>query len=369
MTRDTPAARFLNHPLALLPSHRNLVLYPDDTGVRSGSGRQEAGLVGNIAVVPVLGCLVHGASFGFCGMAETPYAAIRSAFAEALDATDVSAIALHIDSPGGEVSGCFDLADAIYAARGIKPIWAICDEMACSAAYALASAADRILVPRTGVVGSIGVIAFHADVTRALDTAGIKVTTLQFGARKADGAPTTPMTNAARQRMQSDVDAMGELFVATVARNRGLRASDVRDTEAGTFLGRDAVRAGLADAVMAPDDAFLALMDAATERPAAGSSGRAAQRQGSSQATKKVSAMPATRDFSHLRAAAQQLAPVTPKSKPRTLGERHRALLRARGENVPDPIDAPPEQPARRKGTAPKLGERVAAIHKKIGRT
>ena len=369
MTREVPAPRFLNRPLALLPSYRSLVLYPDDTGSRTTSSGQGAGLVGNIAVISVSGCLVHGAGYGFSGMAETPYAVIRSAFAAALDADDVDAIALHIDSPGGEVSGCADLADAIYAARGIKPVHAIVDDLAASAAYWIASAADRIVVSRTGMVGSIGVIAFHTDITRALDSAGITVTTLQYGARKSDGAATTPMTSAARQRMQADIDSLGDLFTQTVARNRGIRARDVRGFEAGTFLGRDAVRAGLADAVMSPDEGFLQLMDAATERPAARSTARAAQRRDTPKtAKKKASTMAATNDFTHLRAAAQHPAPATSTPKARTLGERHRALLRAKGETIAEPVDALPEQPLRRKDAASSLGERVAKLHKRIGR-
>ncbi|TOL42864.1 serine peptidase, partial [Vibrio parahaemolyticus] len=70
-------------------------------------------------------------------------------------------ICLDIDSPGGEVAGCFDLVDLIYELRGKKPIYAILSENAYSAAYAIASAADKIYVPRTGGVGSVGVIVIH----------------------------------------------------------------------------------------------------------------------------------------------------------------------------------------------------------------
>lgn len=363
MTREVPAPRFLNRPLALLPSYRSLVLYPDDTGNRTNSAGQSAGLVGGVSVIPITGCLVHGAGYGF-GWGETPYGAIRTAFAAALDDPDVAAIALHIDSPGGEVSGCADLADAIFAARGIKPVHAIVDDLAASAAYWIASAADRIVLSRTGTVGSVGVICFHTDISRALDSAGITVTTLQYGARKSDGALTTPMTTAARQRMQADIDSLGDLFTQTVARNRGIRARDVRGFEAGTFLGRDAVRAGLADAVMSPDEGFLELMDAATERPATRSPARAAHRHDTPKTIKKkVPTMAAANDFTHLRAAAQHSAP-----KARTLGERHRALLRAKGETIAEPVDALPEQPLRRKGATSSLGERVAKLHKRIGR-
>jgi ClpP class serine protease len=77
----------------------------------------------------------------------TGYDGIRQAFLTAMEDPDISGICLDIDSPGGEVAGCFDLVDVIYGARGKKPIHAILTESAYSAAYAIASAADRISVP------------------------------------------------------------------------------------------------------------------------------------------------------------------------------------------------------------------------------
>jgi ClpP class serine protease len=138
---------------------------------------------------------------------------------------------------------------------------AIVDENAYSAAYALASAADQIFVPKTGGVGSIGVITMHVDVTKALEEMGIKVTTVQYGSRKSDSYPTTPLSEEARARIQQDIDTMGELFVETVARNRGIAAEKVRATEAGCFLGAAGVEQGLADGVMSPDEALLSLIE------------------------------------------------------------------------------------------------------------
>lgn len=217
----------------------------------------QAGVGGGIAVVPVQGVLTHDEC---CWWGMTGYGEIRAMVAEAVASADVRAIVLHIDSPGGTVAGCFDLVDALVALRGTKPIWAIVDEMAASAAYAIASAADRILVPRTGLVGSIGVVAMHTDVSAMLDQAGIKVTTVQYGARKTDSYPTTPLSDEARVRMQAEVDAMGELFVAIVATNRKLDPDRVRATEAATFLGPQGVELGLADQVASADDAFLSLL-------------------------------------------------------------------------------------------------------------
>jgi signal peptide peptidase SppA len=217
-------------------------------------------MAGPVAVIPVHGTLVqkNGKLRPYSGM--TGYDGIRQSFLTALEDPAVEAIVLDVDSPGGEVAGCFDLVDTIHGARGEKPIHAILSESAYSAAYAIASAADRIVVPRTGGVGSIGVICMHVDWSQALDKAGLKVTFIQYGDRKADGHPELPLSKEAFQRFQADINTMGELFVETVARNRSIAASVVRDTEAATYLGSAGVELGLADAVAAPDAAFKALL-------------------------------------------------------------------------------------------------------------
>lgn len=217
-------------------------------------------MLGPVAVVEISGTLVQklGCLRPYSGM--TGYDGIRQNFLTALDNPNVEAIALVIDSPGGEVAGCFDLVDQIYSLRGSKPIWAILDESAYSAAYAIASAADRIIVPRTGGVGSIGVIAAHVDLSQALTAAGVKVTFITYGDFKADGHAELPLSADALARFQADIDMMGELFVETVARNRNISAATVRDTQAACFMGSKGVPLGLADEVAAPDAAFRALI-------------------------------------------------------------------------------------------------------------
>ena len=264
------AARLINRPMALEPSTAALLFgmlrSPDEerkvtallTSVNSADVRRSYEVQQGVAVIEIQGCLMHGAEDWWWSY-STSYGSLRTAIGSALADETVRAIALHIDSPGGSVAGCYDLADDLFAARGGKPIWAILDEVAYSAAYCLASAADRILVPRTGGTGSIGVIAQHVSIVDMLDKAGIAVSTFQFGARKADSYPTSRMTDAAAATIQADIDTLGEMFIDTVARNRGLAASDVRAMQAGLFLGKAGVTAGLADAVSSPDDAFLAL--------------------------------------------------------------------------------------------------------------
>lgn len=271
--------RFINTPLALWPGHsavlmemlrspgdfvHSLVEVPREAQMAQAlevraERMRPYDLVDGVAIVPVQGILVHGCTWW--GWNETDYGSIGEMMLAALEDSEVRAIALHVNSPGGEVAGCFDLAETIYAMRGAKPIWAILDESAFSAAYALACCADRIIVPRTGGTGSIGVISMHVDITAALEKFGIKVTTIQFGDRKSDSYPTTPLSDTARERFQSDVDLMGEMFVDLVARNRGLAASKVRATQAGCFLGQAGVTEGLADEVLSPDEAFVSLRE------------------------------------------------------------------------------------------------------------
>ncbi|WP_317201475.1 S49 family peptidase [Janthinobacterium sp.] len=279
------AQRLFNTPLAIAPGKAEVIMaaladrlgigqisrvgptpmaydeHEDDVYVAEGRNpRAGYDVVAGVAIIAVCGTLVQklGTLRPYSGMSG--YDGIRQNFMTALTDPKVKAIMLDIDSPGGEVAGCFDLVDAIYRARGKKPIWSILNESAYSAAYAIASAADRIIVPRTGGVGSIGVIWMHMDWSKALTGAGFKVTFVTFGDTKADGHPEIPLSPEALARFQGQIDAMGELFVSTVARNRSIPAKSVRETQAATYLGADGVSQGLADAVMPPDAAFRALL-------------------------------------------------------------------------------------------------------------
>jgi ClpP class serine protease len=161
-------------------------------------------------------------------------------------------VALEIDSFGGEVAGVFDLADQIRALRRDKPVWAFVAEHAFSAGYALASQADRILVPRTGAVGSIGVVVMHADLSGQLDQDGVRVTMIHSGAHKVEGNPYEPLPETVRDDIQREIDVLRFLFAETVAAGRAGRLGQEAAlvTEAATYRGADAVSAGLADEVV-----------------------------------------------------------------------------------------------------------------------
>jgi signal peptide peptidase SppA len=236
------------------------VIAGDSFGGPRDSDRRGYEVIAGVAVIPVQGTLVQklGTLRPFSGM--TGYDGIRANLSMALEDDAVRAIVFDIDSPGGEVAGLFDLVDAMYDSRGTKQIDAILSESAYSAGYAIASACDKIYVPRTGGTGSVGVICMHVDFSKALTAAGIAVTMIHYGDRKADGHSEIPLTKEALSRFQADIDSMGELFVDTVARNRGMKASAVRATQATTYLGTAGVEIGFADAVMAPDKAFQSLL-------------------------------------------------------------------------------------------------------------
>lgn len=217
-------------------------------------------LVDGVAVVDISGTLVHRNGYLRPSSGMLGYDGIRQTWINALEDSAVRAIAAVCNSPGGEASGCFDLCDFIADHRGAKPTVAILDDIAFSACYAIASACDQIVVPRTGGTGSVGVVAMHADWSKRLAAEGVKVTIFQYGDRKADGNEYFPLSPEARERFQADIDELGRIFVDTVARNRGMTTAAVRKTQAATYLGAAGVEVGFADAVAAPDEAFQSLL-------------------------------------------------------------------------------------------------------------
>jgi signal peptide peptidase SppA len=222
---------------------------------------------GKVAVIPIHGTLVRRTSGIEAESGLASYTGIAAQLDAALASPEIAAILLDIDSPGGESGGVFDLADRIRAASEVKPVWAVANDMAFSAAYALASAATRVFVARTGGVGSIGVIAMHVDQSVKDAQDGVRYTAVFAGERKNDLNPHEPISNEAHAVLKAEVDRIYDLFVETVARHRGLDADAVRATEAGLFFGPDAVASGLADAVGSLDDALTQLTQSLSPLP------------------------------------------------------------------------------------------------------
>ncbi|MFP3016814.1 MAG: S49 family peptidase [Wolbachia sp.] len=202
-----------------------------------------------IAIIRIYGVLTKKTEAFDHILDMTSYENIYEEIESALEDKSIETILLDIDSPGGEVNGVFDLADFIYESRAKKRIIAIANDDAYSAAYAIASSAEKVLVSRTSGVGSIGVIASHIDQSRFDERQGVKYTTIFAGSRKNDLNPHEPMTSESLESLQKEVDRLYEMFVQLIARNRGLSIEKIRSTEAGLYFGEKAVEIGLADGV------------------------------------------------------------------------------------------------------------------------
>ncbi|OMH31953.1 S49 family peptidase [Motiliproteus sp. MSK22-1] len=202
-----------------------------------------------VAVLPVSGTLVHKHGYlnPYSGM--TGYDGIIARGSEAFADLDVKGVLLDMDTPGGEVAGCFDTARTLrkLADAAGKPLWSLCYDMNCSAGMALASAAHRRLITQTGVAGSVGVIMAHASYEKHLQEEGVNVTLIHSGAHKADGNPYEDLPPDVLARFQSGTDALRADFASLVAEMTGLSVEAVLATEAACYRGQEAIDIGLAD--------------------------------------------------------------------------------------------------------------------------
>jgi signal peptide peptidase SppA len=259
--------RVFGTPLMVDPRYANVVadvlLDKMATGharAWSGEGRDRRPyqVVEGIAIVPVLGGLVARAHGMDAMSGLTDYGAIEDMMMEAATDPGVVGIMLDIDSPGGEASGPFELADFIREeVRGLKPVWAVAQYQACSAAYAIGSAAERLYVAPSGDVGSIGVVMLHRDQSNAEQTIGLKYTYIFAGKGKIWGNPHEPLAAEAEAEFQSLVDDTYEQFVALVTKGRRKLSSDrIRENGARIFNAANAVAQGYADKVGVMRDAL-----------------------------------------------------------------------------------------------------------------
>lgn len=255
------AAAVLNQPLMVQPAigealvggylegkvtSADSVLKADRFEVAGESGETVGVAQTMIGVINLSGAMVNRPMPGASGPGPVSYAAVRDAFDELLEDDAVTSIILRLDTPGGMASGCFDLVDHIYQARGRKPVYALVDDHAYSAGFALATACDEIWVSRTGGVGSVGVVCYHYDWSGNNAQIGLKVTPLFAGDRKIDFNPNFPLSEEAQAAAMADLEGMRTLFVDAVARNLGMDSAVVLATQAGCYRGQAAVDIGFA---------------------------------------------------------------------------------------------------------------------------
>lgn len=140
--------------------------------------------------------------------------------------------------------------------RGRKPIVAVADSLAASAAYWIASQADEVVATPSALVGSVGVVAAHVDESRVLEGSGLRVSLIHYGERKVDGASSAPLSDRARADIQRRVDTFGEACVSDVAAGRGVPVATVRERygRGGVLVARDALAAGVVDRIATLED-------------------------------------------------------------------------------------------------------------------
>lgn len=202
-----------------------------------------------VAEIPLQGTMFRHADLLSAISGGVSYATLRKDLQTALEDPSVTAIMFNVDSPGGEVNGCAELAEAIYAARAVKPIGAYVGGQGCSAAYWLASAADKIYCASTAQLGSIGICATFTDDSKAQEAAGKK--TVQIVSTQSPDKNVDPTTDAGRVLTQSRLDAVAQVFIGDVARHRGVTDAKVATKfgRGGVLIGAEAVQAGMADEV------------------------------------------------------------------------------------------------------------------------
>lgn len=219
---------------------------------------------GSVAVVPIRGVIAHRMNALDASSGGTSCEAIQAMLQQAF-ASDAATIVLDVDSPGGTVAGCTELAQWAYTAKGKsnKRVIAVCNSLMASAGYWLpASFADEIISTPSGDAGSIGVFSVHRDLTEHLAKEGIKVKLIKAGKFKAEGNPFEPLSEEAEARLQARVDEAYAQFVKDVARGRGVSVADVRSNygEGRLLSAKEAKASGLIDQIGTMDETLSRLV-------------------------------------------------------------------------------------------------------------
>jgi signal peptide peptidase SppA len=230
--------------------------YDDRSGRWKGYRKTKAG----VAILPIVGELVARGGWIGASSGVTSYEGLRQVLKAVRDDADVRAVVLDIDSPGGMVTGMFETAALVKALADAKPVIAVSNPLAASAAYGLASQASSIIAVPDSAVGSIGVLYVHADRSMQVAMDGIRVSIIQAGDQKTAGSSLSPLSDAMRADIQGQINRIYGRFVDLVVAGRpNLTRQQVLDTQARVYSADDAVAAGLADDVGTFDDVVAAV--------------------------------------------------------------------------------------------------------------
>ena len=248
------------------PSDETLFQVNTDRVLRDTRKQMAAASTGTgIAVLPLYGVVTQRGNMvdDISGPGSTSTQQFTSVLRQMLADDTVGQILIDIDSPGGSVYGVAELASEIVKARAEKPVIAVANSLAASAAYWIGCSASEFYVTPGGEVGSIGVWQAHFDYSKSLEEEGVKPTLISAGKFKVEGNPYAPLDEQAQAFMQSRVDDYYNAFIEAVALGRSVSTSDVRSGMGeGRVLGADAaLAAGMVDGIATFDD-VLAKMQA-----------------------------------------------------------------------------------------------------------
>ncbi len=187
---------------------------------------------------------------------------IREMLTELAEDDSVAAIMLHVDSPGGSVSGTKELGDLIKQIdTAVKPVFGFGEDLVASAAFWAISQTRMVIVNEMAEIGSIGVVAAVTDLSEMAAMQGIKVHVVSSGGIKGAFIPGTKVTDEMLQDLQSRIDDITGFFVEAVATGRGLTETEVRKLADGrVHSAKDALKLGLVDRIVASRDEALALI-------------------------------------------------------------------------------------------------------------
>jgi capsid assembly protease len=208
-----------------------------------------------IGIIPVMGVIVERASWISRMFGDTSVETISQKLDDMLANPSVGQIVFNISSPGGSVFGVPELADKIRAARDRKPIIAVANSQALSAAYWLGSQANKFYVTPSGQVGSVGVWNAHVDISEADKKAGVKTTLVAAGKYKTERHPFAPLTKEAQAEMQRSVDEYHDMFVKAVAAGRRRPIPTILESfgQGRSVMARDAAAVGMVDGIATLD--------------------------------------------------------------------------------------------------------------------
>jgi signal peptide peptidase SppA len=228
-------------------------LSEEEVQARIGAGppRRNAQRAGAVAVLPIYGVITPKADVFTQMSGGTSVDRIQAMFREAMADDTVSALVLDVDSPGGQVDLIPELAAEMRAARGSKPVVAVANTLAASAAYWLAAQADEVVVTPSGSVGSVGVFAAHDDISAMQEKLGVKTTLISAGKFKTEGNPFEPLDEEARAHIQSLVDEAYGMFVGDLAKGRRVSVETVRGEfgQGRLVTAKNALSSGMVDRV------------------------------------------------------------------------------------------------------------------------